>query len=42
MSRAHTAGLTSNKSLETFIGESSETIKKVMGKYTDNLAWVKK
>jgi len=33
--------LTPCKSLETFIGESSETIKKVMSRYADNLAWVK-
>ena len=30
----------SGKSLETFIGESSETIKKTLGIYADNLAWV--
>lgn len=38
---AHTVGLTSSKSLETFIGESSEAIKKVLSKYADNLTWVK-
>ena len=38
---AHIVNLTSCKSLETFIGESSETIKKALGRYVDNLAWVK-
>ena len=38
---AHTVYLTPDKSLESFIGESSETIKKVLSKYADNLAWVK-
>ena len=38
---AHIVYLTPDKSLETFIGESSETIKKVLSKYADNLAWVK-
>ena len=41
MSGAHIVDLTPRKSLETFIGESSETIKKALGRYVDNLAWVK-
>ena len=41
MNGAHAVDLTSGKSLETFIGESSETIKKTLGRYADNLAWVK-
>jgi hypothetical protein len=40
MNWAHIVDLTSGKSLETFIGESSETIQKVLGRYADNLAWV--
>lgn len=38
MNREHAVDLMSCKSLETFIGESSETIKKALGKYADNLA----
>lgn len=38
MGGASIVDLTSSQSLETFIGESSETIKKVLGRYADNLA----
>ena len=41
MNGARVVNLTSGKSLETFINESSETIKKTLGIYADNLAWVK-
>jgi hypothetical protein len=40
MNRARVDALMSGKSLETFIGESSEAIKKTLGRYADNLAWV--
>ena len=38
MSRVHAVDLISDKDLETFIGESPETIKKVPGRYADNMA----